>query len=248
MNDYSPPHSSTSSVPILSSTTKNSLQSSLSYGSNNNNSGVLSGIYTWISEIGAVTWIIILLILSFLGVNIFMYLAKGTDTIVHIFKPIVDWVSRIIGSTSSQIIDITAEGGKEVAIAGANITTSTLTDIQNATPGGITQPSNYKMNMGGDVGTDIDADRTVPARNQIGRDAVNAVLTQAVDSINDNNNTGDFEADEATSTLQGAGKDGWCYIGTDHTHRTCAHVTRNDTCMSGDIFPSQEICINPNLR
>ena len=251
MNDYSPPHSS--SEPILSSDARDILQSSLSYGSDNfernKNSGILSGIYTWVSEIGAVTWIIILLILSFLGVNIFMYLAKGTDTIVHIFKPIVDWISRIIGATSSQIIDVTAEGGKEVAMAGAAITTTTLTDIQNATPGGITQPSNSKMSMGVDMGTDIDADRTVPARNQIGRDAVNAVLTQSTDNLSDNtNNNTEFEADEADSTLQGAGKDGWCYVGTDHTHRTCAQVTKNDTCMSGDIYPSQEICINPNLR
>jgi hypothetical protein len=25
-------------------------------------------------------------------------------------------------------------------------------------------------------------------------------------------------------------------------------VGPNDTCMSGDIFPSQDICVNPSLR
>jgi hypothetical protein len=45
-----------------------------------------------------------------------------------------------------------------------------------------------------------------------------------------------------------SGKAGWCYIGDDLGVRTCSQVGINDTCLSGDIFPSQEICMNPNLR
>jgi hypothetical protein len=41
---------------------------------------------------------------------------------------------------------------------------------------------------------------------------------------------------------------GWCYIGEDRGFRSCSKVNENDTCMSGEIFPSQEICVNPNLR
>jgi hypothetical protein len=37
-------------------------------------------------------------------------------------------------------------------------------------------------------------------------------------------------------------------VGEDRGIRTCAEVGVNDECMSGDIFPSQELCINPNLR
>ena len=40
---------------------------------------------------------------------------------------------------------------------------------------------------------------------------------------------------------------GYCYIGNDNG-RNCVKVNRNDVCMSGDIFPSIDICINPNLR
>ena len=61
----------------------------------------------------------------------------------------------------------------------------------------------------------------------------------------------DYEAHEASSSLYGGdriGKAGWCYIGEDRGFRSCSQVGVNDKCMSGDIFPSQEICINPNLR
>jgi hypothetical protein len=44
------------------------------------------------------------------------------------------------------------------------------------------------------------------------------------------------------------GKAGWCYIGEERGFRTCGEVGVHDTCMSGDIFPSQQICVNPSLR
>jgi hypothetical protein len=52
----------------------------------------------------------------------------------------------------------------------------------------------------------------------------------------------DYEANESTSKV------GWCFIGEDRGFRSCAEVGSADKCMSGDIFPSKEICVNPSLR
>ena len=52
----------------------------------------------------------------------------------------------------------------------------------------------------------------------------------------------DYEANEATSDV------GWCFVGEDRGYRSCAEVGASDKCMSGDIFPSKEICVNPSLR
>jgi len=41
---------------------------------------------------------------------------------------------------------------------------------------------------------------------------------------------------------------GWCYIGEDRENRSCIQVGNNDYCMSGDVFPTKDICINPSLR
>lgn len=40
----------------------------------------------------------------------------------------------------------------------------------------------------------------------------------------------------------------YCYTGTDSGHRSCAEVSPNQQCMSGDIFPSMDNCVNPKLR
>ena len=56
--------------------------------------------------------------------------------------------------------------------------------------------------------------------------------------------------DDATSSTQRAGptKSGYCYIGEDRGFRSCVSVKDSDVCMSGQIFPSNEICVNPSLR
>lgn len=43
-------------------------------------------------------------------------------------------------------------------------------------------------------------------------------------------------------------KDGFCYIGEESGFRSCVQVNKADQCMSGDIFPTRAICINPELR
>ena len=53
---------------------------------------------------------------------------------------------------------------------------------------------------------------------------------------NDNNNS------EITSD----GK--YCYIGENKGYRSCIKIEDSDKCMSGDIFPSMDVCINPSLR
>lgn len=55
------------------------------------------------------------------------------------------------------------------------------------------------------------------------------------------------EAGSSTQQLQSR-KSGYCYIGEDRGFRSCTRVGEGDTCMSGDIFPTHAICINPNLR
>tara|TARA_A100001015_G_scaffold192244_1_gene214206 strand:- start:319 stop:834 length:516 start_codon:yes stop_codon:yes gene_type:complete len=40
----------------------------------------------------------------------------------------------------------------------------------------------------------------------------------------------------------------YCFIGEQKGYRSCISVNETDKCMSGDIFPSNQICINPNLR
>ena len=41
---------------------------------------------------------------------------------------------------------------------------------------------------------------------------------------------------------------GYCYIGQENGQRSCSEIYEGDICMSGDIFPSNELCMYPKLR
>jgi len=59
------------------------------------------------------------------------------------------------------------------------------------------------------------------------------------------------EPDVSASRVQAtkpSSKQGYCYIGEDRGFRSCIEVGQGDVCMSGDIFPTKDICINPKLR
>jgi len=43
-------------------------------------------------------------------------------------------------------------------------------------------------------------------------------------------------------------ENGFCYIGYENGQRECTNVFDGDICMSGEIFPKLDICINPHLR
>ena len=65
------------------------------------------------------------------------------------------------------------------------------------------------------------------------------------DNLNDEDNT---KADTTESEIQQAPQKGYCYIGTDRTFRSCVKMNAGDTCASKQVFPTKDICINPELR
>jgi len=78
-------------------------------------------------------------------------------------------------------------------------------------------------------------------------------LSQALDKATPNYSPSqcEYDADDSYSSIQkskSSSKSGWCYIGEDRGFRSCINIGENDTCMSGDIFPTSDICVNPNLR
>lgn len=107
------------------------------------------------------------------------------------------------------------------------------------------------------LGLDITAGTVDSAVNVIEKTA--GLKTQTPSSQNSQNlsralNVGNntmspsSKADSSDSEIQKAKKPGWCYVGSDRKFRSCVKIGVNDQCMSGDIFPTKDICINPSLR
>jgi len=205
-----------------------------------------SSFFGWIKDIGFITWILIILFLTFLGFNIFNYLAKGTQNINDVFAPLLEKIIGILGGITGQVVSTSAEGAKAVVNTTSNIVTSGLTGVQNiSTPQNQNEPI-HENSKSKTTGQNIET--TFPKGDIAHENTVNKAINSST-AQKQKVNGEDYQADDATSTIQNGGpKSGWCYIGEDRGFRSCAEVGVNDTCMSGDIFPTQEICVNPKLR
>ena len=201
-----------------------------------------SSFMGYFSNISWKTWIVIILILALLGINIFAYLARGTQETALIFNQIFGPILKFFGysalETTKQTIDLTATGTKAGVDIAANTATDTIDAIQQTAVGvSIPQgkmsssslPQNMNQNMGQNMNQGLERDS----------------LSRALDNAKQADNV---SPDDSRSSIQTTGKSGWCYIGEEQGIRACAEIGVNDTCMSGNVFPNQAICMNPNLR
>lgn len=69
----------------------------------------------------------------------------------------------------------------------------------------------------------------------------NSLETNVVEKAADN-----YKANNVS--LNAKSKAGYCYTGSDRGVRTCVKVGEDDVCMSGEIYPSLDLCVNPNLK
>ena len=210
--------------------------SATDYGSSGSDSGTgfFTGFFGGLATINTTTWIIIFVILAFLGFNIFVYLGKGTKKVVSFVTPLIEKIYGLVALVTGKTVDVAAEGTKQMVSITADTIDTGLTTVQDVIPDeakGSVKSHPIK--------------ETVPQLNQQQNDS----LTTALDASKpEKQQPSDYEGVEAPSTVHSGGKSGWCYVGEDRGFRTCSEVGVNDTCMSGDIFPSNELCINPNLR
>ena len=199
--------------------------------SNNINGDLDTGFF---SSITWQTWLIIILVLALLGINVFVYLAKGTGTIANIINKYFGALLKLFGfgvlETTKQTISTSATGTKAGVDAVADTTTGAIDTVESTvtTFTGQQAVSSQKGSM------------------QVSNGGGNETIQDSLDStLNDMSKTQEPQPEDSLSTY---GKAGWCYIGEDNGTRTCAEVGVNDRCMSGNIFPSQTICMNPSLR
>lgn len=173
---------------------------------------------------------LVVIILLFLGINIFSYLGdflqKIKETSAPFLKNTLESLGYVVTETTKDVTSLTAEGAKLGVDVAAGTIESGIDVIQ------------------GQLDLEQSSKPVTPKQQQA---SISASLTSALADAEENT---DPLPDDATSSTQrnGSNKSGYCYIGEDRGFRSCIYVKENDTCMSGDIFPSQDLCVNPSLR
>jgi hypothetical protein len=238
---FSPNKSSASrllSVPMKSASenTLSSMTSNLAADMLPNNNSSISSTST---PSGSSFWryLIVFLILVFLSINLVLFLIKPSNVdITHLYDPLFTFSDKHFNTNFGSKIKT-----PETTPA---VTTPAVTTPAVTTPAVTTKAKNNSA-----INKIEKALDTKIAVNNIDGGA-----TQASNVMTPVKNYKKLpvipELDDSTSRIQmnPTSKAGFCYIGEDRGFRSCIDVCAGDVCMSGDIFPTEAICINPNLR
>ena len=127
-------------------------------------------------------YLLMIVIVAMLGLNVFAYLARGTE----IASDTLRYLVRVTESVTGQLFKSTLTGTK----SGLKIAENVVDDLDKVIGVGLSRPK--------------------PASP--------------------------------------VAKSGFCYVGEGEGSRHCVSVTDKDVCMSGDVFPTMDVCINPKLR
>ena len=177
-------------------------------------------------------YMIIIIILGFLCLTLFLYLEKPADkSLVHLYDPIL----KYLGMDTEEKV------------------TEEKVTVQKASDSGVNKLEKAldKKTVVNKIDKDEDTDE---ADNKKEVTSHSGAEEQATNLLKRTFKKKPVipETDEATiSKIQSnkpKSKSGFCYIGEDSGIRSCIKVGEGDVCMSGDIFPTQAVCINPNLR
>jgi hypothetical protein len=209
-------------------------------------------------------WIFIIILLAFLGLNIFKYLAEGTDIVSGLISPIAYIITMVSGDTVKTTLQHTSQGTQTIASETSNflqmllklitdIFNNSVKFIANSSTSGISylqstikQDKITSTNGNGTNGNGTNSNEEQEEgvlKNE--RKIENRIQDVSNTIKNLINNKEDKIPEPSRSESQ---QHGYCYIGKENNSRYCAKVSSKSKCMSGDIFPTMDLCINPKLR
>lgn len=164
---------------------------------------------------GIIMILLIILIFSFLGINLLNLFGDFVQRIVTVFAPFVSRILVTFGYTTGTVIDKTTDVVTDVSKKGIDIA------------GGAAHSIGDLFIRASEGGKPTDLDTT----------------------INDSNKQSDEpKPDKPENPIQkpiASGKKQWCLVGEYEGRRGCIEVSEQDKCLSGQVFPTQKLCLNP---
>jgi hypothetical protein len=173
----------------------------------------------------------VLLVLSFLGINLLASMGNLLQTISNVFGPLFTQILSVFGYTAGTVIDKSTDVVTDVAKSGIDLAGDTIQSaaelLKAASRGHVAADAVNQLDNSFKYGNSSNLDNAInnskPGLNQPVPDA-------SVDPI------------QKPIT---AGKVNWCLVGEYQGKRGCIEVNDDSKCMSGQVFPSQNMCLNP---
>lgn len=171
---------------------------------------------------------LVIAVLALLGINVFTYLSQITEWFRKTFGP-------LFAGTVGTVADVAGETAKQTIQTAAAGTQGVIGEVSKGAESGITELQNVLGGKG-------------IVRNNIDGKGLQTNLSQSESQFVIDQDMDEASTDFLNRKTKGHGNAGYCYIGEDRGVRSCMRVGNGERCMSGMIYPTMDVCVNPNLR
>ena len=169
--------------------------------------------------------LVFLLVFSFLGINILMIFGDVIQRIALIFGPFFEKVLGTFGYTTGTVIDKTADAAVDLSKSGIDIAGDVAHDIGDLFKRASDEKKDIKIDLG------LDLDKTVNKPNKKKEEKHEEPKPDTTKN----------PIQKPISSVKGR----WCLVGEYEGRRGCIEISDHDKCLSGQVFPTQQMCLNP---
>jgi len=177
--------------------------------------------------------LLVFFILAFFGINIFDILGASIQTLVDLSGGYFQNVLKAFGYSTGTALNKTSEVAADIAKTGVDIADGAVQNI-------------------GDLLISTDDQHNIPAPIPPPQPSMPSVSLE--DSIqksqSSNADMNEPSPDSSENPIQKpitSEKTNWCLIGEYNNKRGCVSISDSEKCLSGQIFPSQQMCLNPTM-
>ena len=181
------------------------------------------------STTNIITIILIVVLLAVLGLNVFSYLAQGTDYLGDFMQKL----SAMSPGKAKELVSTTVTG----LDLGADVAAGAVKDAGNV----LSRELDLKR-------TDLWSKRDQGIRKGMKDRHILGINKYPEHEPSYKDGQQGYTEGTEDDNIQEKHKPGYCYIGTDRGYRSCIKINSYDDCESKKVFPTIDICINPSLR
>jgi hypothetical protein len=176
--------------------------------------------------------ICIIFILAYFNINLFTIIGNIIQRISNIITPIFLNILHYFGVATGTTIAATTS----VVSSGISDVTTSIDTINKAVSGTIISGI-----QGNGVNESAYPTKTIQNTNEQSFNIVNTAPQIAAQQQKDDDK-------QYVNSVQYNTPVGYCFIGQQRDSRYCSEISEAHQCASGDVFPTMDMCINPNLR
>lgn len=174
----------------------------------------------------------ILLIFSFLGINLLVDLGNFLQSIIVILTPLLTQILSVFGYTAGTILDKTEDVATSVAKTGIDIAGGTVQSVADLLKKGTID------NVNSSAIQQLDK----PLTSGFDRELNEKKVKQPDFKYNEP------KPDSSSQPIQKpitSDKSVWCLVGEYQGKRGCVEVDDANKCLSGQVFPNKQMCLHP---